>query len=120
MVFPDADFLRGCSSGELFATGEAPIEPWQGREKVLEQIDERLQEVAGIAVALDPYTLLMMFHADRDDGGKLAYIASQVPPEGLAGVVNIIVAGASPWIAGRDDCELLALVSQMAGGAPGS
>jgi hypothetical protein len=93
VVFPDADVSRGCSSGELLARGETPIEPWQEMDKLLEQVEARLSEVAGLAVALDPHTLLMMFHADRDDGGKLAYISSQVPPEALAGAINVTVAG---------------------------
>jgi hypothetical protein len=118
VVFPNADFSKGLSTGKLLSTGETPIEPWQKHEKLLEQIDERLHEIAGCAVALDPYTLLLMFHAETDDGGKLAYIASQVPPEGLAGIVNLLVAAASPWIAGRDDCELLALITRMSGQSP--
>jgi hypothetical protein len=113
VVFREADFSRGCSTGQLLATGDAPIEPWQEHDKLLEQIDARLHEIAGCAVALDPYTLLLMFHAETDDGGKLAYIASQVQAEGLAGIVNLIVTGASPWVAGRDDCELLELLSRM-------
>ncbi len=117
VVFPNADFSQGLSTGAFLSAGESPIEPWQQHDQLLEQIDERLNELAGCAVALDPYTLLLMFHAETDDGGKLAYIASQVPPEGLAGVMNILVAGASPWIAGRDDCELMALVTRMVEGA---
>ena len=72
VVFPNADFSKGLSTGKLLSTGETPIEPWQKHEKLLEQIDERLHEIAGCAVALDPYTLLLMFHAETDDGGKLA------------------------------------------------
>lgn len=114
VVFPDADFSQGRSTGAFLSSGQTPIEPWQEHEKLLEQIDERLHEIAGCAVALDPYTLLLMFHAETDDGGKFAYIASQVQAEGLAGVANVLVAGASPWVAGRDDCELLALMARMA------
>jgi hypothetical protein len=58
----------------------------------------------------------MMFHAETEDGGKLAYIASQVQAEGLAGLVNLLAAAGSRWIAGRDDCELLAIIAQMARG----
>ena len=118
VVFPNADFSQGLSTGAFLSSGESPIEPWQQHDKLLEQIDERLNKLAGCAVGLDPYTLLLMFHAETDDGGKLAYIASQVPPEGLAGMVNLLVTARSPWIAGRDDCDLLTLITRMAEGAP--
>jgi Protein of unknown function (DUF4238) len=115
-VFPNADFSQGLSTGAFLASGDSPIEPWQEHHKLLEQIDARLGELAACAVALDPYTLVMMFHAETEDGGKLAYISSQVQAEGLAGLVNVLVAAGSPWIAGRDDCELLALIAQTVGG----
>jgi hypothetical protein len=115
VVFPSADVFEGCSSGQLFAAGETPVEPWREEEKLLEQVDARMAEIAGIAVALDPHTLLLMSHADRDDGGKLAYISSQVPAEGLAGITNLIVAASSSWIAGRDDCEVLNVLIKSSG-----
>ncbi len=73
-------------------------------------------EIAGVAVALDPYTLLLMTHAESEAAGKLTYTASQVSDAALAGIVNLIVAGSSPWIARRDDCELLALLVRTSGG----
>jgi hypothetical protein len=73
-------------------------------------------EIAGVAVALDPYTLLLIEHAESEAGGKLTYTASQVPDAGLAGIVNVIVAGSSAWIAGRVDCELLELLVRTSGG----
>lgn len=116
VVFPNADFSQGLSTGAFLSSGDSPIEPWQEHDKLLEQIDERLNTLAGCALALDPYTLLLMFHAETEDGGKLAYIASQVQAEGLAGIVNLLVAAGSVWIAGRDDCEPLALIARMAEG----
>jgi hypothetical protein len=113
VVFPNADFSQGLSTGAFLVSGDSPIEPWQEHDKLLEQIDARLHELAGCALALDPYTLLMMFHAETDDGCKSAYIASQVQAEGLSGVVNLLVTAGSPWIAGRDDCELLTLIARM-------
>jgi hypothetical protein len=109
VVFPTADVATGCSSGKLFSKGDSPVEPWQEREELLKQVDARLQNIAGLAVAVDPHTLLLMFHADREDGAKLAFIASQLQPEALAGLTNIVVTGGSSWLAGRDDCKLLAL-----------
>lgn len=75
-----------------------------------------MTEIAGVAMALDPYTLLLMTHAESDNGGKLIYTASQVPDAGLAGIVNMIVTASSAWIAGRDDCELLDLLVGTSGG----
>jgi hypothetical protein len=120
VVFPSADFAAGRSAGELLAGGETPIQGWQEADTLLEQVDEKLSEVACLAVAIDPWTLLMMFNADKDDGGKAAYIASQVPPEGLAGVVNLLVGGSSVWLAGREDCKMLGLFvdSALQHGAP--
>jgi Protein of unknown function (DUF4238) len=116
VVFPNADFSQGLSTGAFLASGDSRIEPWQEHDTLLAQIDARLRELAGCALALDPYTLLLMFHAETEDGGKLAYVASQVQAEGLAGIVNLLVTARSPWIAGRDDCELLALIARLAGG----
>jgi hypothetical protein len=116
VVFPNADFSQGLSTGAFLSSGDSPIEPWQEHDKLLEQIDERLNTLAGCALALDSYTLLLMFHAETEDGGKLAFIASQVQAEGLAGIVNLLVAAGSVWIAGRDDCEPLALIARMAEG----
>ena len=115
VLFPTADVFKARTSGELFTEGDSPIEAWREKDKLLDQVDARLAELAGVAVAVDPYTMLLMFHAERDDGAKLAYITSQVPAEGLAGIVNIIVTGASAWIAGRDDCDLLNLLIKSSG-----
>jgi hypothetical protein len=90
------------------------VPTWQEHDKLLEQIDARVGSLAGCALALDPYTLLLMFHAETEDGGKLAYIASRVPDEGIAGLVNLLVTAGSSWVAGRDDCELLALLARTA------
>ncbi len=111
VMFPNADVSQGRSAGEfLFATGESPIQSWQEMDTLLDQVDARLRTLAGLGIAIDPHTVLMMFNADTDDGGKSAFITSQVPAEGLAGVVNILVTGRSEWVAGRDDCEFLSLI----------
>ncbi len=116
VVFPTADFVAGRCSGHLF-TADDPIEPWQDQQKLLEQVDERMSKIAGIAVALDPHTLMLMTHAETDDGGKLAYIASQVPAMALAGLTNLLVTASSSWIAGRDDCETLTVLMKASGNA---
>jgi hypothetical protein len=115
VIFPTADVFSACSSGKLFTEGDSPIEAWQEQDALLDQVDARLAEIAGLAVAVDPHTMLLMFHADRDDGGKLAYITSQVQAEGLADLVNIVATGTSAWIAGRDDCELLNILIRSSG-----
>jgi hypothetical protein len=115
VVFPNADFSQGRSAGELlFATDDDPIQSWQELDALLEQVDAKLQTIAAVAVAIDPHTMLLMFHADRDEGGKAAFIASQIQPEGLAGAVNATVSGSSEWVAGRDDCQMLSLLVQSA------
>lgn len=116
VVFPNADVLAACSSGELFAAGEEPVEPWREEAELRNQIDARMSDIAGVGLALDPHTLLLMTHAESENGGKLTYGASQVPDAGLAGIVNLIVAASSAWIAGRDDCELLELLARTSGG----
>lgn len=115
VVFPSADFSQGRSAGEfLFAAGESPIQSWQEMDTLLDQLDAKLRTLAALAIAIDPHTLLMMFNADTDDGGKSAFITSQVPAEGLAGVVNVLTTGDSEWVAGRDDCEFLSLIVKSA------
>jgi hypothetical protein len=115
VVFPDADFSKGRSAGEfLFTTGDSPIQSWQEMSTLLDQVDEKLRTLAALAIAIDPHTVLMMFNADTDDGGKSGFIASQVQAEGLAGVVNILATGSSTWVAGRDDCEFLSLIVKSA------
>jgi hypothetical protein len=111
VVFPSADLARGCAAGAFFAGGDEPVEFWRQPKELWAQIDSRLQTIAGVAVAADPHTAVLMFNADTDDGGKLAYMTSQVQPEGLAGLMNILVAAGSAWVAGRDDCELLRLLA---------
>lgn len=121
VVFPSADLARGCTAGAFFAGGEEPVEVWRQRDELWQQIEVRLKSIAGVAVAADPHTAVLMFNADTDDGGKLAYMASQVQPEGLAGLMNILVTVGSEWVAGRDDCELLRLLTESVEGAgPGS
>lgn len=115
VVFPSADFSQGRSAGEfLFATGESLIRSWQQMDTLLDLVDAKLRTLAALAIAIDPHTVLMMFNADTDDGGKSAFITSQVPAEGLAGVVNILATGNSLWVAGRDDCEFLSLIVKSA------
>lgn len=115
VAFPDADFSKGRSAGEfLFTTGENPVQSWQDMDTLMEQVDTKLRTLAAIAIAIDPHTVLMMFNADTNDGGKSAFITSQVPAEGLAGAVNILATGHSEWVAGRDDCEFLSLVVKSA------
>jgi hypothetical protein len=115
VVFPTADFSQGRSAGEfLFATGDSPIQSWREMDTLLDQVDGKLRTLAALAIAIDPHTVLMMFNADTDDGGKSAFITSQVPAEGLAGVVNILATGSSEWVAGRDDCEFLSLIVKSA------
>jgi hypothetical protein len=115
VVFPNADVSQGRSAGEfLFATGESPIQSWQEMDTLLDQVDARLRTLAALAIAIDPHTVLMMFNADTDDGGKSAFITSQVPAEGLAGVINILATGSSEWVAGREDCEFLSLIVKSA------
>jgi hypothetical protein len=112
MVFPDAEMASGCSAGAFFASGERPVEPWQEPNELWAQVEARLKAAAGIAVAVDPHTAVLMFNADANDGGKLAFITSEVEPRGLAGLMNICVVGASEWVAGREDCELLKLLAE--------
>jgi hypothetical protein len=112
VVFPSADLARGCAAGAFFATGDDPVEFWRQPDELWPQIEARLQAIAGIAVAADPHTAVLMFNADTDGGGKLAYMTSQVQAEGLAGLMNILVAVGSAWVAGRDDCELLRLLAE--------
>jgi hypothetical protein len=118
VVFPSADLARGCAAGAFFAGGEEPIETWREPDELWPQIEARLGCVAGIAVAADPQTAVLMFNADTDDGGKLAWMTSQVQPEGLAGLMNILVAVGSAWVAGRDDCDLLKLLAESADRMP--
>jgi hypothetical protein len=112
IIFPDAKMDTGVACGEFFASGEKPVEPWQEPEELWAQVEARLKGIAGIAVAVDPHTLVLMPNADTDDGERLFLLASQVRAEGLAALMNVCVAGASAWIAGRDDCELLRLVAE--------
>ncbi len=115
VVFPTADFSQGRSAGDfLFATGESTVQSWQEMDTLLDQVEAKLRTLAALAIAIDPRTVLMMFNADTDDGGKSAFITSQVPAEGLVGVVNILATGASEWVAGRDDCEFLSLIVKSA------
>ncbi len=121
VVFPGADLASGCAAGEIFAGREEPVEVWRQPDELWPQIEVRLKSIAGVAVAADPHTAVLMFNADTDNGGKLAYMASQVQPEGLAGLMNVLVAVGSEWVAGRDDCELLRLLAESVEGAgPGS
>jgi len=115
VVFPSADFSQGRSAGEfLFAADESPIQSWQEMSTLLDQVDAKLRTLAALAIAIDPHTLLMMFNADTDDGGKSAFVTSRVPAEALAGVVNVLATGSSLWVAGRDDCEFMALIVKSA------
>jgi len=117
VVFPSTDLARGCAAGVFFASGDEPVEFWRPPDELSAQIEARLQTVAGIAVAADPHTAVLMFNADTDDGGKLAYMTSQVQPEGLAGLMNMLVAVGSAWVAGRDDCDLMGLLVESVPGA---
>ena len=117
VVFPDTDMANGCSAGAFFASGERPVETWQEPDELWAQVDARLKAAAGIAVAIDPHSAVLMFNADTDDGGKLAFITSEVEPSALAGLINICVVGASEWVAGRDDCELLRMLAEASVGA---
>jgi hypothetical protein len=112
IVFPDAEVTSACACGEFFASGEKPVEFWQEPDELWAQVEARLQAIAGIAVAVDPHTAVLMFNAETDDGGKLALITSQGRAEGLADLMNACVAGASAWVAGRDDCEVLRLLAE--------
>ena len=115
VLFPTADYAGGVSLGELLGSPDHQIEPWRDQDSVLKQINDRIHALAGLAVAVDPRTLLLMFNPDIESGGKLAWIASQVHAEGLAGAVNIMVAKSSTWLAGRDDCQILALLADAFG-----
>jgi hypothetical protein len=114
VIFPDADPSKGCASGKFFTSGEKPVEFWQKPDELWAQLEARLATIAGVAVAVNPHTAILMFNPDTEDGGKLAHITSQVQPEGLAGLMNLIVAAGSAWVAGRDDCEVLSLLVQSA------
>ena len=114
VIFPDADPSKGCASGKFFTSGEKPVEFWQKPAELWAQLEARLATIAGVAVAVNPHTAILMFNPDTEDGGKLAYITSQVQPERLAGLMNLIVAAGSAWVAGRDDCEVLSLLVQSA------
>jgi hypothetical protein len=109
IIFPDADLSNGCSSGEFFTSGEKPVEFWQEADELWAQLEARL---AGIAVAVDPHTAILMFNPDTEAGGKLAVITAKVQADALAGLMNLLVTGGSAWVAGRDDCELLSLQAQ--------
>jgi Protein of unknown function (DUF4238) len=112
IMFPDARMDSGVACGEFFAGGEKPVEFWQEPDELWAQVEARMQGIAGIAVAVDPHTFVLMPNADTDDGEKLFLLASQVKPESLAALMNVCVAGASAWVAGRDDCELLRLLAE--------
>jgi hypothetical protein len=111
VLYPTANYAGGVSLGELLGSSENPIQPWRDQDRVLQQINDRIHALAGLAVAVDPHTLLLMFNPDTDDGGKLAWQASRVRPEGIAGALNIMVGKNSSWLAGRDDSRLLALIA---------
>jgi hypothetical protein len=63
--------------------GSRVVPTWQEHDKLLEQIDARVGSLAGCALALDPYTLLLMFHAETEDDGKLAYMPRGFPTRAL-------------------------------------
>jgi hypothetical protein len=112
VVFPTHEVISGTSSADFFGEGPDAVRMWDRREGLLKAVDERFAAVAGVAVALDPRTLLLMFNPDSEEGAKLAFVTSQVAGFALAGVVNTLVIGGSRWIAGRDDCELLEVLAR--------
>jgi hypothetical protein len=115
LVLPTHDLTRGLSSSAWLAGERARVRLWETEEEVLTAVEGSLSALAGVALALDPHTLLLMFNPDTDEGAKLLWMSSQLPAEALAGVVDIRLAAGSRWIAGRDDSDLLQLLVRSVG-----
>jgi hypothetical protein len=110
VLFESHRFERGQSCAQLFTNREDPVRLWDDRTAVLKHVDEILGRLAGLAVAIDPRTLLLMVNPDLAEASKLLWIADHVPPEALGGMVNLLVTAGSRWIAGHDGLDFMALL----------
>ena len=118
VLFESHRIELGRSCAKLLTEREDPVRLWDERPAVLAHVDQILAGLAGLAVAIDPHTLVLMMNPDLEESGKLAWMVSQIDAEALGGIMNILVAAGSRWIAGRDDLDFVALMSSVAGARP--
>ena len=111
VLFANHRFERGRSCAQLLTDRQDPIRLWDDRTVVLKHVDEVLGKLAGLAVAIDPRTLLLMVNPDLAESTKLLWIADHVPPEALGGMVNVLVTAGSRWIAGHDGLDYMTLLA---------
>ena len=111
VLFANHRFERGRSCAQLLTDRQDPIRLWDDRTVVLKHVDEVLGKLAGLAVAIDPRTLLLMVDPDLAESTKLLWIADHVPPEALGGMVNVLVTAGSRWIAGHDGLDYMTLLA---------
>ncbi len=112
VVYPTRRLDEGRSCARLLTEAEQPVRMWEQHHDMLAAVDALVSGIAGLAFAIDPRTLVVLFDADTENGCGLMFMTSQMSAGGVAGMVNLGVTAHSEWIAGSDDCELLRVTTQ--------
>jgi hypothetical protein len=112
VVFPTHRLDEGRSCAELLTETQRLVRIWDEPKGMLDAVERSFAQIAGLVLAIDPRTVLILFNPDTEEGCMLLFAASHISPAGLAGIVNMHVTANSDWIAGRDDCEFLQMSIQ--------
>ena len=107
VLFPTHRIDQGTSCARLLTERDDPVRMWDEHHDMLASVEAIVAGLAGLAVAIDPRTVVLLFNPETEEGCGLMFMASELTPSTLGGLVNLAVTANSRWIAGRDDCDFL-------------
>ena len=75
---------------------------WEEQEVVHARLMEIMGDAAGLALAVDRHTVVVYLNAEKkpEERGKLAFLFSQLPANGISELLNLNVVKHSRWVAG--------------------
>lgn len=78
VLYPTHRFDEGMPCARLLIEGAASVRMWHERHNLLSAVERIVSGIAGLAFALDPRTLVLLFDPESEKGSNLMFAASQI------------------------------------------
>jgi hypothetical protein len=112
VILPSGDVREAVPLARFLREARPPVALWEEQEVVHARLMEIMGDAAGLALAVDRHTVVVFLNAEKkpEESGKLAFLFSQLPANGISELLNLNVVKHSRWVAGAAGDPLLELI----------